>query len=288
MSSVKLYWWSPRRDIRSCYSEIRSNNYAWVQNARFRGRILSNFGDELAPVLVEAATGRRVKWTPMPDAEACVIGSILDPFMRVNTHGLVAGAGFREFQAFPVADPTRILGVRGSTSAEMLGISHATLGDPGIVAPEVYGIKPRRSLKPVIIPHYRSFACKQTRQWIATLSKYNAKVVSPSLRPRAVMEAISTASIVFTSSLHGLIIADSLGIPAVLTNFDSSDPEPSTKYKDYLSVFHTKPEWITMNRAVQIAKENCIPDEVENSTYSRMLKCRELAPMIWQNLHSLG
>ena len=57
-----------------------------------------------------------------------------------------------------------------------------------------------------------------------------------------VVKAISNSRILFSSAMHPLIVADSLGIPAVRVISNQSELE-NFKYKDYLSIFPGKTNW---------------------------------------------
>jgi hypothetical protein len=62
------------------------------------------------------------------------------------------------------------------------------------------------------------------------------RIVEPTQPPMLVAREIARAPMVYSSSLHGLIVAHALGVPAVLLPTGTvSHSEPSWKYDDYFS-----------------------------------------------------
>ncbi len=112
--------------------------------------------------------------------------------------------------------------VRGPLSEErMRRIPNLTLptklghGDPGFLLPSLYPElqlekeKPRGIIrKNCLIAHLRD----QGQRWLQNLT--NIKVILPTQHWLAVVAALQTCDRVASSSLHGLIISDALGIPA--------------------------------------------------------------------------
>lgn len=101
-------------------------------------------------------------------------------------------------------------------------------GDPAILTPlffkkdllvDSYSVKKEF----VIVPHLHESKDKY--------EKYSDVLVSPRSGPASFLRQILCADMVISSSLHGLILAESYGIPSIY--LDCNNGEPRTKYEDY-------------------------------------------------------
>ncbi|WP_183086153.1 polysaccharide pyruvyl transferase family protein [Mycetocola tolaasinivorans] len=109
------------------------------------------------------------------------------------------------------------------------------LQERGIFVPEVYGDP--ALLLPELMPQLREWANKKQfpETIIPNLNDFPAykgesNVFSPVAPLKDVLKRIAQSEFVTGSSLHGIVIAESLGIPARLI---SSAHEPEFKYQDY-------------------------------------------------------
>tara|TARA_B110000211_G_scaffold216796_1_gene260115 strand:+ start:2102 stop:2911 length:810 start_codon:yes stop_codon:yes gene_type:complete len=102
-------------------------------------------------------------------------------------------------------------------------------GDPGILAPFVYpkellnAINQQNKCGIVVIP--------QLNDNFDIYNDYKSQLVSPRQLPASFIAQICNAEKVITSSLHGIVLAEAFGIPAVY--YDSGSGENIFKYKDY-------------------------------------------------------
>lgn len=254
---MKLFWWSPRRDLRAAWVEMRSDSATWIRLRAGGGRWLSNFGDEMSP-LVFRSLGYDVKWAPLDSAQVTGIGSLLDLYMwaRKPTCSLVWGSGLRaaptpESRDAVLRSVGSFVAVRGPRTRDALGLpATTTLGDPGLLAPAlVDGFRLRRGTRAVVVPHYRVWANPESRGHLRALAADGCQVLAPNEHPIKVVRAIGGAGIVYTSSLHGLIVADALGVPAVLVRFSGPhlSGEPDFKYADYFESVGSTPQWIDVH-----------------------------------------
>jgi hypothetical protein len=199
-----------------------------------------NFGDELTWLLLERITGRRTVRRPLEECDLVGIGSHLEKVyigLRRN-RPLVLGSGFLE--EGPAADPIGlpVLAVRGRRTSDRMPDAPADvlLGDPGLLAPELLGLGhpavPHRDV--VVIPH----AMHVGTQFIeACRSDTRISVIDPKASPLDTIASVRSARFVYASGLHGLILADSLGIPNAWV---SPGPElygGTNKFADYYSSF---------------------------------------------------
>ncbi|WP_366552622.1 polysaccharide pyruvyl transferase family protein [Aquibaculum sediminis] len=191
-----------------------------------------NFGDLLAPWLVERMTGRPV--TFIKENRSCVhyvvVGSILG---HVRSTSIVWGVGsFGTEQKERVEKRAKYLAVRGPLTRNKIltagGHCPDIYGDPGLLVPLFYQpeIEKKHDVG-VIIRH-------SEQKWRKSLSKTNIKVID--LNTDAIEDTVKdicSCKRIVSSSLHGLILADAYGIPNAW--LESESPWGGTfKYWDYL------------------------------------------------------
>src|SRR5690606_34394181 len=106
-------------------------------------------------------------------------------------------------------------------------------GDPGLL---LRASAPREARGPVLVPHFRHQA---DGLWSRLQTYFGPGVqrIDVQRRPAVVARQISGATMVFTSSLHGLIVADANGVPAVWTLPKPWGEGGAFKFLDYESNF---------------------------------------------------
>lgn len=229
--ALSQYWWTPRRDRHAFRAEAQHHRGAWVRMLRHRGTVLRNFGDELAPIMLREATGTKVRWAPVHEAEVIGIGSILELFLERGGRGLVWGSGLRQPRDRGPGLPGPALAVRGELTRDALGLDPLTpLGDPGLLARAIYRATPRD--RTLVIPHFTIFNSHDGLKVLRELRSQGLTILAPSAPVDVVCKAIGRAGHLLTSSLHGLVVADALRTPVTLVDF-APTAEPRFKYQDY-------------------------------------------------------
>lgn len=223
MKPVKLYW---------CRGEGRSDSNK------------QNFGDYLSPLLVEVFSGRKVEYAPVQQADLMAVGSILGRESKAKRWGVLPrrlhiwGTGTGCEQAL-YSGRHYYHAVRGAlTCGQIDGLQGSpVLGDPGLLAPWVLGDRQKSVAKTIrvgIIPHYAD----QTEPAVAELLTAipGARLIDVFSPVRRVLEDIACCDFVLSSSMHGLIVADSFGVPnqwLLLSRGRISE----YKFADYYSAF---------------------------------------------------
>ena len=219
--AVELYHWSPRRPI---------VNIPVLRNWSPQ-RTLMNFGDELGPIVVRGA----LKQLDLPSPEEAAtngrivtIGSVMH---LTRTGDYVWGTGINGKVANPVGvqpGEITITAVRGPRTWEMLT-------QRGFEVPRVFGDP--AILLSAVDPRFRLHTLAKRRK-IAVVPNLNdvpryrrhPGFVSPLQDPVSVAREIAASEMVVGSSLHALILADVLGVPA---RWIESAAEHPFKYLDY-------------------------------------------------------
>lgn len=183
----------------------------------------NNFGDMLGPYLYEQIMGRKpVLSNESPRILSC--GSILG---RAIGSDIIWGSGFLEETGTPKSKHLRIKSVRGPLSAEILrrhGYDVPDLfGDPALLL-HLYFPKSDQQYDVGYFPHY-------TNTGASVNLKHNSIKLKPMAPVSQTLKQITACRRVVSSSLHGIIVAESFGIPAVWIRISNSVPE--FKFRDY-------------------------------------------------------
>jgi pyruvyltransferase len=211
----QVFWWSPPPPPASRWRFLRR---AAPENA----------GDLLGPCLVERILRERgLAIRDIRRPRLFSIGSVLHFARDGDT---VWGSGINGKQPLSELCFWRldVRAVRGPLTAVLLRergvyVEGDVYGDPGILTARYWPRMPSGRGGPVYVPHMREQVDREVRR--------RARVVSPLQSLEGFIDGISEASIVYSTSLHGIIIAESYGIPAVLIRNRSG--ETRFKYDDY-------------------------------------------------------
>lgn len=172
--TLKAYWW-------------RSNKKPW------------NFGDELGPIILRHY-GFTVKRVSLAKADYVLTGTVLDMAETVNKSVAVIGSGAGH--THEAEHDFRVLAVRGKLTADTLGLKNVPLGDLGLLASRIWTKEPAKYNIGVV------------RHYVDHDEYPFADIIIDATEPaEQVIKKISSCRVIMSSSLHGIIIADSYGIP---------------------------------------------------------------------------
>lgn len=233
-------------------SLFRSNNlyiYSWMS---YRGAKMlnNNWGDDINKYFIESISDFRVKdITPsllykiIPVKAYSCIGSIIGNFPA--RYYEVWGSGIIEEGKHLLSLPKKVHSVRGPLTRQELmtkGIECPEIyGDPALLISRYYRPSFEKKYKLGIIPHYTDvdnpalsdFCRKHPEVLIIKMQDYNDWHDVP--------REICSCSRIISSSLHGLIIADSYRVPSAWARFSDKIQGGNFKYVDYfMSVGRTE------------------------------------------------
>jgi pyruvyltransferase len=194
-----------------------------------------NFGDALSVLVTQAVTDSEVVVVDDPaDADLVAAGSILQQLAGTGFAGAVWGTGLiaDTFGVIRLPD-ARVAAVRGCLTRRHLDVPDTIpLGDPGLLANLL--VDPRPPDYAVgIVPH------KVDRD-VAVLSAVAAAsslitVIDVTEDPSQVLAEIASCRSILSSSLHGLVVADALGIPSAWIQLSDRVIGGGFKFRDYYS-----------------------------------------------------
>jgi len=213
-----------------------------------------NFGDELSRFIIEKLYGP-VELSSPSWCNAVSVGSLMHCFLTkkkwwlrvlylIRPCVIVWGTGFIEQPDLNDKKLLRRLDVRacrGFLTLEALKkmrdvkISKSVvLADPGLLAGRFTpcaGSDKKYSLG--IVPHY----VDKNDPFLRNITVKNSVLIDVQQPPEAFMKELSECELVISSSLHGLIAADSLGVPNIRMVISDKISGGSFKFEDYYSAF---------------------------------------------------
>ena len=171
------------------------------------------------------------------------IGSILS---SANRRSIVWGSGF--MTANEKCKARKIYAVRGKLTAVRLkelgyNIADIVYGDPALLLPLLVSPSKQKKYFVGIIPHW----CETDK----FISQYGNQFHIIDMRTDNIKEFVkdlTSCKYIFSSSLHGIIIAHAYGIPALLIEKKEEKEYGYFKYEDYFSSVAIEPyHWIDIN-----------------------------------------
>jgi pyruvyltransferase len=208
---VDLVHWNPRRRV-----------------SRFLPagitRPVGNFGDLLGPLVVRELLRRSGRSTPVAAARLLSIGSVLH-FAQDGDVVWGSGINGKTLDAPVTARRLDVRAVRGPRTRAVLaehGIDAPEVyGDPGLLVSRLWPRDPGRSRTGVtVVPNLHDAPAHRGRPGF----------LDPRSPVREVLDRIAGSELVVGSSLHGIVVAESYGVPARLV---LPGAEPLFKYEDH-------------------------------------------------------
>jgi pyruvyltransferase len=231
---------------------------------------LPNMGDLLNELLIRDVFGQDLVRHKPSTSELSCIGSGLDCFMETNksypkwysyylktrsrfirysNQVWCTGFLFNETQDTPFIREMNFCSVRGElTKSRVEKIINKKLtiptGDGGLITPLLFNKPFEKKFKVGVVAHMNE---QKHPAFSRILDFYNNSVfIDLRHEPMEVIKQIAQCEIIISSSLHGLIVADSFGIPSqwiVVTDALKGD---GFKFADYYSAFGLEPNPINM------------------------------------------
>lgn len=196
-----------------------------------------NFGDAISPLIISALSHKTALCAsiyPKPPAMECfsVVGSVL------SFHGpklTIWGSGYISENSRLFRDPRRICAVRGPRTRERLlrqGYECPSIyGDPAVLLFDRLADLPRsRDFKVGLISHYLDSNHPVVRRFARDDRVLSIDVFWPA---EAIARAVARCETIVSSSLHGLILADCMGVPNRWLGVSQAVQKGGFKFYDY-------------------------------------------------------
>lgn len=178
-----------------------------------------NFGDVITPEILRMSSGLVLPHVNPLRSSGPTIFSIGSILKYANSDSLVWGSGFISELDSCKQMPKKVFSVRGPRTGEILkskyGISVQRYGDPALLLADYY--KPDPSIDIAydigIIPHYADKEALQRQ--IKSLSGLRFRIINIETDDiQGFIDSIASCSCIYSSTLHGIIVSESLGVPA--------------------------------------------------------------------------
>ena len=193
-----------------------------------------NLGDAVAPALIRHLTGTDPVWVSKRyRGKLLTVGSVLD---RVRPGDVVWGTGALRPKRIRAQGAT-YLAVRGPLTRELIeGMPVPEVyGDPALLLPRIHrpSVEPRYSVG--VVPHYAD------QDAIQSPDPERVPVIDVREPWRSVVDRIRACRTILSSSLHGLVVAEAYGIPAVWIRAGDRLVGGDFKFRDYYLGTHREP-----------------------------------------------
>ena len=167
------------------------------------------------------------------------IGSILEYVCNQNRRVFVWGTGFKfsknRLDSYEISK-NKYLAVRGPLTRDIVlksgGECPEIYGDPGILLSQYFKINKKNIYKFGIIPHNTEINTECVRRLKSNPIIHFLDIVNYSTL-RDFLEQMNSCEYILSSSLHGIIIADSYNIPNLWVRFSENIDGDGFKYRDY-------------------------------------------------------
>ena len=227
-----------------------------------------NVGDMLNEEILSSIFRLKFELDTFKTADLCAVGSILD---KLITNSNISAMNKKMQKECEIYKPFHIWGtglmydydnidqsnvrpfiihaLRGEKTRKQL--SHilgeeisCVLADPGLLSPLIVNSSADKKWSIGIVPHYvdkDEEICKKMVEYYP-----NSKIIDVQNDTKQVLKEISMCEYIISTSLHGLIIADSYGIPNCWCEASDRILGNRFKFHDYFSSFGTDREFFDL------------------------------------------
>ncbi|HUG49089.1 MAG TPA: hypothetical protein VMP67_11835 [Candidatus Limnocylindria bacterium] len=211
----------------------------------------------MAVPLVRHFAGLDARWAPPEKSDAAIIGSIAGQLPR-GYGGVIVGIGKIRPDVDIDLSAATVLGLRGELTLRGAGVrGDIALGDTGLLAIDLLGERPAVAHALGVVPHYldQSLAGRYP-------SAFRIDVGGD---PLVVIRQIASCQRIVSSSLHGLVTADSLGIARMWEPY-AELKGGRFKFDDYASALGIKLEpggWDTAPQSAVARARSALRDAMK-------------------------
>lgn len=185
-----------------------------------------NFGDQMAPFLLQAATGEVPIWAPAQyQGKILGVGSLTH---HMQDGDIVWGTGAIRNTPVETHPKARILAVRGPLTRSLFQADVPEIyGDPALLLPRYYDRPQEQRYEVGLVPHYLD------KPFLRVPYDPSVLMIDVQADWRKVVDSIRQCRSIMSSSLHGLIVSEAYGIPATWVSAGDRLTGGSFKFHDY-------------------------------------------------------
>lgn len=246
-----------------------------------------NWGDALSPYLVRLISGKEVVHrTGLHHRRFLAIGSILSD---ANEHAEVWGSGFIRENDRVLGVPRKVHAVRGPLSRDLLlrqGVDCPEVyGDPALLLPRFFNPEVEKRYAVGIIPHY----IDKGHPWLSRfVHDPKVRIIDIEAGTEEFVRDVKSCEVILSSSLHGLICADSYGVRNAWIQLSGDVVGGDFKFRDYwASIGAGEPVAVRVKDQTRLdALVSTIEKhELDIDPLKLLLACPFLCPTVSKNIH---
>lgn len=232
---------------------------------------VKNLGDRISPLLVEKLLGVRTRWIRHVETPHLVAAGSLIEQCGPNSAIWGAGAMFSD-RDLPNIRLKNILALRGKLTAQRISqkfgpLKDFPLGDPGFLAPSLCGIsKGSPEFELGVVPHYVD---KQHPIIRSLMHDPTVAVLDIQTGHKEFFAQMAKCQAVVSTSLHGIIFAEALGLPNAWLSISDEVAGDGFKFHDWFSLCESKQQAPIKLEKPAPAKELISQCEVRNPAISK-------------------
>lgn len=233
---------------------------------RLEGSEHGNFGDEITREIITKVYGRNVVWSPADQCDMIGAGSIIEETFqnKGSNRPYVWSSGFIQQGDLTISDTDfKIVGVRGKESLKRItgDTSNITIGDAGLLASFLIK-QPAKQYRLGILPHYVDVDNPVLQDFLQ--NNPETHLIDATWPCKRVIEEIAKCDAVLSSSLHGLIVSDSLHVPSIHLKLSDKLKGGEYKFNDYYSIY-SQPRYNAFDLDILSKSLDEVVDEVRKS-----------------------
>ena len=174
-----------------------------------------------------------------------------------NSPLVIWGSGFMHDEVRGVKQyrELKVMALRGRLSKSIMAsllqtdLTNIALGDPGLLMNRLVSVTSEKNYALGVIPHYVDY----NNELIDNFIDENPRSVKINIvgNPLEVLKKIGECETILSTSLHGLIAADSLGIPSKWIRVSDKMAGGDFKFHDYYSVFNIKSRVMDLRKCTE-------------------------------------
>ena len=203
-------------------------------------RAEQNFGDAISRTIVSHVSGREVVWANHHACEMYALGSLMksvanhqaEPREKGRKPFLWGTGAMNALSGLAFLANVRVALLRGPITAALMKRHDRVFGDTGLLIADALGDAPAREDVVGLVPHMH-FADDPR---FLEIAEKNPRIKLIDVRdddPHKVVREIASCAHVISQSLHGLVTADSYGIPNTWLDPKGIHGGAMLKFHDY-------------------------------------------------------
>ncbi len=203
-----------------------------------------NAGDWFSPLICARLSGRRIDYADPRRCDLVAVGSLLGRLGKNHVlHRLGYERSLHLWGTGSLHSEDRLVGthhlhaLRGPLTASRcdLGEAFPPFGDPGLLAGLLLDGSVVKRHRLGVIPHFADRRCPEVMHYID--DRPQVRLLDPGLPIPYLLREIARCQAVASSSLHGLVFADALGVPNLWFRASNNLIGGRHKFDDYYAAF---------------------------------------------------